>query len=132
MANVAGINTVTLGSYDDDFTLGYIVNYKDMAVFDMKLIDDGRYVSGERVTAAKFEGYVAENGWNEKLNQLRLRDTIGVLKSGDTLTGEVSELKGNVRDVTKFKVQTKLGVTRNKVSKNDMNFGIINDFSQRV
>ena len=40
MANVAGINTVTLGSYDDDFTLGYIVNYKDMAVFDMKLIDD--------------------------------------------------------------------------------------------
>ncbi len=132
MANVAGINTVTLGSYDDDFTLGYIVNYKDMAVFDMKLIDDGRYVSGERVTAAKFEGYVAENGWNEKLNQLRLRDTIGVLRSGDTLTGEVSELEGNVRDVTKFKVKTKLGVTRNKVSKNDMNFGILNDFGQRI
>ena len=98
MANVAGINTVTLGEYDDDFTLGYIVNYKDMAVFDMKLIDDGRYVSGERVTAAKFEGYVAENGWNPRLNQLRLRDTIGILKSGDTLTGEVSELQGNVRD----------------------------------
>ncbi len=132
MANVAGINTVTLGEYDDDFTLGYIVNYNDMAKFEMKLIDDGKYISGERVTSSKFEGYVAENGWNTRLNQLRLRDTKGILKSGETLTGEVSDLKGNVRDVTKFKVKTKLGVTRNKVSKNDMNFGILNDFGQRL
>ena len=132
MADVAGISTVTLGSYDDDFTLGYIVNYNDMAKFDMKLIDDGKYLSGERVTSTKFEGYVAENGWDPRLNQLRLRDTTGILRSGDTLIGEVSELEGNVRDVNRFTVSTKLGVTRNKVSKNDMNFGILNDFSQRI
>ena len=29
--SVAGINTGTLGSYDDDFGLGYVVNYNDMA-----------------------------------------------------------------------------------------------------
>ena len=46
--------------------------------------------------------------------------------------GEVSELKGNVRDVNRFSVRTTLGVTRDKVSKNDMEFGILNDFNQRL
>ena len=41
-------------------------------------------------------------------------------------------LEGNVRDVNRFSVETTLGVTRDKVSKNDMNIGILNDFSQRL
>ena len=46
--------------------------------------------------------------------------------------GEVSKLKGEVRDANRFSVETTLGVTRDKVSKNDMNVGILNDFSQRL
>ena len=59
-----------------------------------------------------------------------MRDTIGTLLPGDTLFGEVSQLKGNVRDVNRFSVRTTLGVTRDKVSKNDMEVGILNDFNQ--
>ena len=132
MANAPGITTAPLGSYDDDFTLGYIVNYNDMAKFSMKLIDDAKYLSGEKVTSNKFEGYVAENGWNGEISQLRLRDTIGTLREGDTLVGEVSELKGNVRYVSRFSVKTRLGVTRDKIEKNDLETGILNDFSQRI
>ena len=132
MANAPGISTVTLGDYDDDFTLGSIVNYNDMAKFNMTIIDDAKYLSGEKVTSTKFEGFVAENGWNGKISQLRLRDTIGTLLPGDKLFGEVSQLLGSVRDVNRFRVRTTLGVTRDKVSKNDMNVGILNDFSQRL
>jgi len=132
MANAPGISTVTLGTYDDDFTLGSIVNYNDMAKFNMTIIDDAKFLSGEKVTSARFEGFVSENGWNGKISQLRLRDTIGNLRPGDKLFGEVSQLLGNVRDVNKFSVRTTLGSTRDKVSKNDMNVGILNDFSQRI
>ena len=132
MGNAPGISTVTLGAYDDDFTLGSIVNYNDMAKFQMTIIDDAKYVSGEKVTSTRFEGYVSENGWNGNIGQLRLRDTIGKLLPGDILYGQVSKLYGNVRDVNRFSVDTTLGVTRDKVSKNDMNVGILNDFSQRL
>ena len=103
-----------------------------MAKFQMTIIDDAKYVSGEKVTSTRFEGYVSENGWNGNIGQLRLRDTIGKLLPGDTLYGQVSKLHGNVRDVNRFSVDTTLGVTRDKVSKNDMNVGILNDFSQRL
>ena len=132
MASAPGISTVTLGEYDDDFTLGSIVNFNDMAKFNMLIVDDAKYISGEKVTSTKFEGFVAENGWNGNISQLRLRDTLGTLSSGDILFGEVSKLNGEVRDVNKFSVNTTLGVTRDKVSKNDMNVGILNDFSQRI
>ena len=132
MGNAPGISTVTLGSYDDDFTLGSIVNFNDMAKFNMTIIDDAKFLSGEKVTSKKFEGFVSEGGWNGKISQLRLRDTIGTLNAGDTLVGEVSGLVGNVRDVNRFSVRTTLGVTRDKVTKNDMNVGILNDFSQRL
>ena len=132
MAGAPGISTVTLGTYDDDFTLGSIVNYNDMAKFSMSIIDDAKFLSGEKVTSARFEGFVSENGWNGKISQLRLRDTIGNLRPGDKLFGQVSQLLGNVRDVNKFSVRTTLGSTRDKVSKNDMNVGILNDFSQRI
>ena len=132
MGDAPGISTVTLGSYDDDFTLGSIVNFNDMAKFNMTIIDDAKYLSGEKVTSRTFEGFVAENGWNVNISQLRLRDTVGTLLSGDVLTGEVSGLKGNVRDSNRFSVGTTLGVTRDKVSKSDMEFGILNDFNQRL
>ena len=132
MADAPGISTVTLGTYDDDFTLGSIVNFNDMAKFNMTIIDDAKYLSGEKVTSRTFEGFVAENGWNINISQLRLRDTVGTLLSGDVLTGEVSGLKGNVRDSNRFSVGTTLGVTRDKVSKSDMEFGILNDFNQRL
>ena len=132
MASAPGISTVTLGTYDDDFTLGSIVNYNDMAKFQMTLINDAKYLSGEKVTSTKFEGVVAENGWNSNISQLRLKDTIGTLAPGDVLFGEVSELEGSVRDVNRFSVKTTLGVTRDKVSKNDMEVGILNDFNQRL
>ena len=132
MADAPGISTVTLGSYDDDFTLGSIINFNDMAKFSMTIIDDAKYLSGEKVTSTKFEGIVAENGWDVNIGQLRLRDTIGSLKAGDILFGEVSKLRGEVRDVNRFSVETTVGVTRDKVSKNDMNVGILNDFSQRL
>ena len=132
MANAPGISTVTLGEYDDDFTLGSIVNFNDMAKFNMTIINDAKFLSGEKVTSAKFEGFVAENGWNVNISQLRLRDTIGTLRSGDTLFGQISKLNGRVRDVNRFSVRTTLGSTRDKVSKNDMNVGILNDFSQRL
>ena len=42
MGDAPGISTVTLGAYNDDFTLGSIVNYNDMAKYKMTIIDDAK------------------------------------------------------------------------------------------
>ena len=130
--SVAGIAIGTLGEYDDDFTLGYVVNYRDMAKFEMKLTDDAKFLSGEKVTSKNFSGYVAENGWNPRLSQLRLRDTFGTLLSGQVLYGEESKLAADVKNVNLFNVRSTVGVTRDKVVKSDLNSGILNDFLHRI
>ena len=53
----------------------------------MRLIDDAKFFSGEKVTSDKFEAVVVENGWDVELNQLRLTDSQGELRVGDTLYG---------------------------------------------
>ena len=130
--SVAGIATGTLGEYDDDFTLGSIVNFRDMAKFEMKLIDDAKFLSGEKVTAKKFEGIVAENGWNPKLSQLRLRDTFGTLSVGEVIEGQETKLRADVKDVNRFNVRSNTGASRDKLVKGDLNTGILNDFLQRI
>ena len=130
--SMAGINTGTLGSYDDDFTLGYISNYKDMAKFEMVLIDDANYFSGEKVTGPKFSAIVTEGGWDGDLNQLRLTDSVGELRVGDVLYGERSKLNGKVETVNKFNIRTSLGISRDKVGEVDNSVGILNDYLQRV
>ena len=130
--SVAGINTGTLGSYDDDFGLGYVVNSKDMAKFRMNLIDDAKFLSEEKVTSKKFEGFVSPGGWDPKLSQLRLSDTSGVLSVGDEIYGEQSTIRGRVEAVNRFNIKSTLGVSRDKIAKNDNTTGILNDFSQRI
>ena len=130
--SLAGIATGTLGSYDDDFTLGYIHNAKDLAKFQMRLVDDAKFFSGEKVTSDKFEATVVENGWDVELNQLRLTNSQGELRIGDTLYGERSKLAGKVEDVNRFNIRTSLGLSREKVGEVDQSVGILNDYLQRV
>ena len=130
--SLAGINTGILGAYDDDFGLGYVVNYKDMAKFRMNLVNDAKFLSEERITSNTFEGFVSPNGWNSRLNQLRLSNSSGNLSVGDIIYGEQSTILGRVEAVNKFNVRTTLGVSREKVAKNDNSSGILNDFSQRI
>jgi hypothetical protein len=130
--SVAGIATGTLGSYDDDFTLGYISNAKDLAKFQMRLIDDAKFFSGERITSPKFEARVVENGWDVELNQLRLTDSQGELRVGDIVYGEQSKLAGRVEDVNRFNIRTSLGISREKVGEVDQSVGILNNYLQRV
>jgi len=130
--SVAGINTGTLGSYDDDFGLGYVVNYNDMAKFRMDLINDATFLSEEKIVSKKFEGFVSPGGWNTKLSQLRLSNTSGVLSVGDEIYGEQSKIRGRVEAFNKFNIRSTLGVSRDRIAKNDNNVGILNDFSQRI
>ena len=81
----------------------------------MRLIDDAKFFSGEKVTSDKFVSVVVENGWDVELNQLRLTDSQGELRVGDTLYGERSKiLAGKVEDVNRFNIRTSLGLSREK------------------
>lgn len=130
--SMVGIATGTLGSYEDGLTLGYISNYNDMAKFQMELIDDAKFISGEKVTSSKFEATVVENGWDVNLSQLRLTNSIGELRAGDTLYGERSKLSGYVESVNRFNIRTSLGLSREKVGEVDQSVGILNDYLQRI
>ena len=130
--SMSGISTGGFGTYDSDITLGYVVNKKDMPIYEMILADDVKYFSKERVTTTDFIGLTMENGWDNDLNQLRISESFGTLNVGDKITGETSKITGTVEYFDTFQLESTLGVSRNKVGQIDKSVGILNDFQQRI
>jgi len=109
------------GNYINTYGYGVVINKKDMPEFDMVLIDDLSYISGEKVIGITpsngnivFSATVMENGWDNDINQLRLIDAKGELEVGNKLKGEKSLLNGTVEFVNKFNLKSTLGATRDK------------------
>ena len=130
--NMVGLQTEKFGTYNSDLTLGYVVNQKDMADFEMNIIDDANYFSGEKVTSTNFSANVMENGWDNDINQLRLDNSQGTLNIGDKLYGELSKLNGVVKYVNKFNLPASLGVVRDKNNDFGDKVGFLNDYQQRI
>ena len=130
--DMSGISTGAFGTYNDDTTLGIVINKKDMPNLEMVLNDDTSYKSTERVTSKTFSANVMEGGWDNKLNQLRLNDCFGTLNVGDKIYGENSKLEGVVEYFNTFDLKSTLGPFRNKVASVDNAVGILNDYQQRI
>ena len=131
--SMSGLQTGTFGNYNNLLTLGYVVNKKDMAEFQMVLIDDANYNSGERViSGSTFSAKVMENGWDNDTNQLRLIDVQGTLNIEDKLYGEESKLNGTVKYVSKFSLDSDLNVFREKINDFGDKVGFLNDYQQRI
>lgn len=130
--DMTGISTGSFGTYDDDFNLGTVINKNDMPVFEMILKDDVNYVSNEKVSSANFSGLVMENGWDNKLNQMRLKNISGEINVGDKIFGETSKINGTVEYFDVFNLYSTLGVSRDKTSSIDFSSGILNEYSQRI
>lgn len=135
--SVNGI-TNNLGNYVPDFGYGYVINRKDMAEFEMFISNDLEYLSEEVVLGYNssgvniFSAKVMKNGWNNNINELRLLDVSGTLSVGDRLVGQRSRLNGVVTDVNLFNLNTKLGVSRDKLNDLGDRVGYLNDFQQRI
>jgi len=128
--SMAGIATGSFGTYNDD-RRGFVINKKDMASFQMILKDDVNYLSGEKVSTQQFSGNILENGWDNKLNQMRIGNIAGELRIGDSITGDNSKTTGIVEYLNAFEFDSTLSATRD--SKNITNtFGLLNDFQQRI
>ena len=130
--------SANLGEYVSDFNYGFVVNKKDMAEFEMNVIDDLSYFSGEQVFGFDssgtnvFTAVVMQNGWDNNINQIRMIDSKGELKVGDRLYGERSRLNGVVEIVNNFNLESTLGVFRDKVNSFGDNVGHLNDYQQRI
>jgi hypothetical protein len=127
------------GNYINTYGYGVVINKKDMPEFEMVLIDDLSYTSGEKVigiTTANgnivFSATVMENGWDNDINQLRLINAKGELEVGNKLKGEKSLLNGTVEFVNKFNLKSTLGVTRDKVNDAGNEVGFLNNYQQRI
>jgi hypothetical protein len=128
-----GLQSGTFGTYNNLITLGSIVNKKDMPEFEMKLINDAKYYSGELVTSgSKFSAVVMQNGWSNNTNQLKLIDCKGTLDPGDKLLGKTSKLNGTVKFISKFSLPTHYGSSREKINQFSDNAGHLNDFQQKL
>ena len=129
---------ITFALYTTDFGYGTVVNSKDMATFRMEIVDDLKYVSGERVLGYDtlnnntFSATVMEDGWDNEVNQLRLVNSSGELKKGYQLRGEISLLNGLVEDVSIFNLKSKVATSRDKVNDFGDNIGFLNDSLQRI
>jgi hypothetical protein len=125
-------------NYENGFGYGYVVNKKDMAEFEMNLVDDLSYISGESVVGfdaqgnAVFSARVAEDGWDNEINQLRMIDVKGELEIGNKLKGEKSLLNGTIKDINIFNLKANLGVSRNKVNDRKNENGFLNEYLQRI
>jgi len=126
------------GNYINSNGYGVVINKKDMPEFNMVLIDDLSYTSGEKVTGVDnsgnsvFSATVMENGWDNDINQLRLIDAKGELEVGNKLKGEKSLLNGTVEFVNKFNLKSILGATRDKVNDAGNEVGFLNNYQQRI
>ena len=127
------------GNYINGNGYGVVINKKDMPVFEMVLIDDLSYISGEKVIGITpsnenivFSATVMENGWDNDINQLRLINAKGELEVGNKLRGEKSLLNGTVEFVNKFNLKSTLGVTRDKVNDAGNEVGFLNNYQQRI
>ena len=126
------------GNYINTYGYGVVINKKDMPEFEMVLIDDLSYISGEKVTGfdnsgnSVFSAIVMENGWDNDINQLRLIDAKGELEVGNKLRGEKSLLNGTVEFANKFNLKSTLGATRDKVNDAGNEVGFLNNYQQRI
>ena len=127
------------GNYTNSNGYGVVINKKDMPEFEMILIDDLSYISGEKVIGITtsngnivFSATVMENGWDNDINQLRLIDAKGELEIGNKLKGEKSLLNGTVEFVNKFNLKSTLGATRDKVDDAGNEVGFLNNYQQRI
>jgi hypothetical protein len=127
------------GNYINTYGYGVVINKKDMPEFEMVLIDDLSYISGEKVIGITpsnenivFSATVMENGWDNDINQLRLIDAKGELEVGNKLKGEKSLLNGTVEFVNKFNLKSTLGATRDKVNDAGNESGFLNNYQQRI
>ena len=130
--NMAGISTGSFGTYSDELNLGIVINKNDMPEFSMVLKDDVSYISNEKVSSETFFGTVMENGWDNKLNQMRLKNISGEINIGDKIFGEISKINGTVEYFDVFNLYATLGVSRDKTSSIDLSSGILNDSLQKI
>lgn len=128
--SMSGIATGGFGTYNSD-RRGVVINKKDMSSFRMVLKDDVNYQSAEKVTSPKFSGKIMESGWDNKLNQMRITDSVGDLQIGDVLFGEYSKVSGVVEYFNSFEIDSTLSATRDNTSSTNTD-GILNDFQQRI
>ena len=128
--SMAGISTGSFGTYNDE-RRGVVVNKKDMVSFEMILKDDVKYQSSEKVISPDFSGKIMENGWDDKLNQMRITNATGNLQVGDSLFGESSKITGVVEYLNSFELNSTLGATRDKTTSSNTD-GLLNDFQQRI
>lgn len=119
-------------NYNSDFGYGFVINKKQMPVFEMVLIDDLSYVSAEKVSSPTFTGNVMDNGWDNDINQLRLNNSSGTIKNGDKLKGQYSLLNGTVESFTAYNLRSKLGILREKINNLKPETGLLNEFQQRI
>jgi hypothetical protein len=130
--SMAGISTGNFGTYNDLLNLGIVINKKDMPIFQMNLTGNVNYFSNEVVNTNKFKATVMENGWDSKLNQLRLTSGVGELEVESKLFGQESKVNGTIENFTTFILNSTLGVSRDKVGNIDNSVGILNEFQQRI
>jgi hypothetical protein len=119
-------------NYTTDFGYGYVTNKKNMPVFEMNIIDDLSYISAENVRSSDFRGVVMDNGWDNDVNQLRIKDAKGTLRQGEKLFGETSLLNGTVESFSTFNLAATVGTSRRKINDNIKDSGILNDYQQRL
>ena len=129
---MSGISTGSFGTYNDSIPSGMVVNKKDMPIFRMNLIENVNYFSSEIVNSNKFQAKVLENGWDGKLNQLRVDSGSGELEIGSKLFGQESRTNGTIESFNTFIMNSTLGVSRDKVGNIDNSVGILNEFQQRI
>ena len=130
--DMTGIATGSFGTYNDEVNLGVVINKNDMPEFSMVLKDDVTYISNEKVSSETFSGLVMENGWDNNLNQMRLKNISGEINVGDKIFGEISKINGTVEYFDVFNLFATLGVSRDKTSSIDLSSGILNDSLQRI
>ena len=127
--SIAGV-AQTAGTFDSLKSYGRVIKKSELAKFEA-ILSQSEYTPGETVTTNKgFSAKIIENGWNSENKILSLVNRVGIITSGDILTGSKSGAKSIVNFVSNYESE----IFRNSTSINSINIedgkSLLNDENQ--
>ena len=130
--SIVGLGT-TGGTYQQENNFGRVIKKTDLAVFAPEF-EKSSFFENEivEVVGKNISGTVAENGWDDLSQTLKVFDVTGDFTKEDSIVGTISNNKGTVTNQFKFDFDLNVDATANILNSWKTDIGKLNLDIQRL
>jgi len=131
--SIAGLGVSTGGTYQPTNNFGRVIRKRDLAEFKPEF-EKSSFFEKEivQVVGKNISGTVAENGWDDVSQTLKIFDVTGDFTKEDSIVGKTSNNKGTVTNQFKFDFDLNVDATANILNSWKTDVGKLNLDIQRL